>query len=298
MERLTALKVFRQVAELASFAEAGRRLGLSPAAISKNVSELEAHLAVRLINRTTRRVNLTEAGTVYYNQVVRILDDLDEADRSLSSLQNTPAGVLKVNAPVTFTLICLSRAIPHFLARYPQLSLDLDLDDRRVDILKEGYDLAIRGSDRLEDTSLIARKLMVMAHVLCAAPSYFDRFGMPEAPEDLARHNCVQFSLSGHADLWEFRKEGRIVPVAIDGRYKVDSSLAVRDALLAGFGLSLVPQVYVRQEIAQGRLRVVLEDWVKPETTIYAVYPSRRYLAPKLRVFLDFLVAELGDAPG
>lgn len=294
MDRFTALRVFRHVAELASFAAAGRRLGLSPAAISKNIAELEAHLATRLINRTTRRVSLTEAGTAYLSQVGRILDELDEADRSLGSLRNSPSGVLKVSAPVTVTLICLANAIPHFLARYPELALDLDLDDRRVDILKEGYDLAIRGSDRLEDSSLIARKLMVMSHVLCASPAYFEASGPPATPEDLHRHNCIQFSLSGHADLWTFRRAEHSVEVAVDGRYKVSSSLAVRDALLAGFGVSLIPEIYVRDELAQGRLRAVLADWAMPETTIYAVYPSRQYLAPKLRVFLDFLVATLG----
>lgn len=289
VDRLTALRVFRHVAELLNFAEAGRRLGLSPPAVSKNVSELEAHLGVRLINRTTRRVSLTEAGTVYLRRIARILDDLDEADRALEPLQQAPGGVLRVTAPLTVTLTCLSARIPQFLSRYPGLSLDLNLDDRRVDIIREGYDLAIRGSDRLEDSSLIARKLAAMPHVLCAAPSYFETFGIPTTPQDLTKHTCVQFSLSGHADLWEFRKDGHTERVAIDGRYKVTSSLAVRDALRAGFGLSLIPHPYVREDLAQGRLRAALQDWSTVETSLYAVYPSRQYLPPKLSAFLDFL---------
>ncbi|QCI64813.1 LysR family transcriptional regulator [Phreatobacter stygius] len=295
MDHLTALKVFRQAVELGSFAEASRRLGLSPAAISKNISELESHLAARLLNRTTRRMSLTEAGSLYYAQVVRILDDLDEADRSLGPLQHMPSGTLRVSAPMTLTLMCLSAAIPGFLDRHPDLSLDLRMEDRRVDIVKEGYDLAIRGSDNIEDSSLIARKLMTLPHVVCGAPSYFERFGTPETPEDLRRHNAIKFTLSSHVDDWDFRRADRSVRVAVTGRYRVSSSLAVRDALRAGFGLSLVPRLYIREDLEQGRLRTVLDDWSAVETSIYAVYPSRRHVDAKLRAFLDFLVEELGE---
>ena len=165
MERLTALNVFRHAAELGSFAAASRHLGLSPAAVSKNISELETHLAVRLFNRTTRRMSLTEAGKLYYERIVRVLDDLLEADDALKATQATPRGMLRVSAPMTVTLLCLSTAIPKFLALYPEVSLDLVLDDRRVDIVKQGFDVALRGSDNLEDTSLVARKLMTLRHV-------------------------------------------------------------------------------------------------------------------------------------
>lgn len=292
MDRLTALAVFRQIVETGGFATAARRLRLSPAAVSKNLAELEAHLQVRLVNRTTRRMSLTEAGTLYYRHVSQILDDLDAADRALGPLQQTPAGTLRVAAPMTVTLVCLSAAIPRFLARYPQVSLDLNLDDRRVDVIKEGYDIAVRGSDNLEDSSLAARRLMVMRHVLCAAPAYFEAHGEPQVPEDLRRHDCVQFMLSGHAASWEFRRGEAVSRIAVDGRYKVTSSLAVRDALLAGFGLSLIPEPYVRADLAQGRLRAVLADWTKVETSVYAVFPSRRHLVPALRAFLDFLTDE------
>lgn len=292
MDRLTALTVFRHIVDTGSLAAAGRRLRLSPAAVSKNLAELEAHLQVRLLNRTTRRLSLTEAGSLYYRNVARILDDLDAADRALGPLQQAPAGTLRVAAPMTVTLVCLSAAIPRFLARHPQVSLDLNLDDRRVDVVKEGYDLAIRGSDSLEDSSLAARRLMVMRHVLCAAPAYFEAHGEPARPDDLRRHACVQFMLSGHAAQWEFRRGDEVARIAIDGRYKVTSSLAVRDALLAGFGLSLIPEPYVRADLAAGRLRAVLADWTKVETSVYAIFPSRRYVVPALRVFLDFVTDE------
>ena len=297
MDRLTALNVFRHAVELGSFAAASRHLGLSPAAISKNISELEAHLAVRLLNRTTRRMSLTEAGALYYDRVVQVLDDLEDADGALGPMQQVPKGLLRVSAPMTLTLARLSSAMPAFLSRYPEISLDLRMDDRRVNIVEDGFDIAIRASDKLEDSSLVARKLMSMPHVVCAAPSYLDRHGTPLSPGDLKDHTCIQFTLSGHADEWTFSKADASASVPIDGRYKATSSLAVRDALVAGFGLSLIPRLYVAEDIAQGRLRTVLDDWSPVETSVYAVYPSRRHVVAKVRAFLDFLVEELGEGP-
>lgn len=290
MDRLMALTVFRSVAEANSFKAAGRKLGLSPAAISKNIRELEAHLRVRLINRTTRRMMLTEEGKIYLEHVARGLDMLARADDALSPARSIPAGTLKVSAPMTVALTRLSKAIPDFLSRYPDLKLDLHLDDRRVDIIREGFDLAIRGSDGLESSSLIARKLTVMRHTLCAAPAFFEKYGKPTVPDDLRSLNCVRFSLSGHADAWEFTNEERTVRVPVNARYSPSSSLAVRDALLSGFGISLIPYPYVEEDLKAGTLQAALEDWRTVETTLYAVYPSRQHVAPKIRVLLDFLI--------
>ncbi|WP_447779713.1 LysR family transcriptional regulator [Variovorax boronicumulans] len=289
MDHLTALKVFRTTAAAGSFAGAARQLGLSAAAVSKNIAELEAHLKVRLINRTTRSMSLTEAGAAYVERLARILDDLDEADAALAPVGASPGGVLRVSAPLTFALTCISPHIPAFMDRHPNLRLELNLQDARTDLIGEGYDLAIRGSDRLEDSSLVARELMTMTHVLCGAPAYFATAGRPAAPEDLKAHNCVQFTLSGHANKWTFSRAGRSVAVPIDGRYKVSSSIAVRDAVLAGFGLSLIPRIYVEHELAAGRLEAVLGDWEADRTPVYAVYPSR-HLAAKTRAFVDFLL--------
>lgn len=280
-----------------SFAAAARHLNLSPAAISKNVNELEGHLSVRLLNRTTRRMSLTEAGTTYYQSISHILDDLEDADATLSSMQDSPKGVLRVSAPMTVTLVCLSDAIPRFLEKYPDVSLDLNLNDRRVNIVDEGFDVAIRGSDNLEDSGLIARKLITMDHVLCGAPAYFERRGQPASPQEISDHECVQFSLSDHANEWNFSKSGTDIAVPLNGRYKVSSSLAVRDALCQGFGISLVPRVYVRQELTAGKLVSILDDWTVNETTVYAVYPSKRYVVSKVRAFLDFLAEEFQPYP-
>lgn len=299
MDRFTALTVFRQVVDLGSFAAAARRLGLSPAAVSKNVGELEAHLGVRLLNRTTRRMSLTEAGSLYHDQIARVLDDLEAADGSLGPLQQQPKGLLRVSAPTTLTLLTpISAAMPRFLDRHPELSIDLRMDDRRINIVEEGFDVAIRAGGGLEDSSLVARRLMTTPHVVCAAPSYLDRFGTPAEPEDLRGHSCVQFTLSGHADEWTFRRGDRVARVPIAGRYRVTSSLAVRDALRAGFGLSLIPSIYVAEDLRSGRLRAVLEDWSTVELSVYAVYPSRRHVVPKVRAFVDFLAETLGADVG
>jgi len=287
------MKVFRTVAELGSFAGASRHLNLSPAAVSKNIAELEAHLGLRLLNRTTRRLSRTEAGARYYEHVVRILDDMEETEASLGSMQDEPRGLLRVTAPLTLTLTLFSAAVPRFLERFPQLSLDLRLDDRRINIVEEGFDVAIRVSGHLEDSSLVARKLIDLQYVVCCAPSYLERFGTPRAPEDLQRHSCVQFTLSDRVDAWEFRKGDRLVQVAVAGRYRVTSSLAVRDALLAGFGLSLVPRIYVADHLRQGQLTAVLEDWSATETSVYALYPSRRHVTAKIKAFLDFIAEQL-----
>lgn len=295
MDRLTALTVFRTVVELGSFAAAASKLRLSPAAISKNVNELEAHLGTRLIHRTTRRMSLTDEGRLYLAQVSQVLDDLHAADSALQATQSAPSGTLRVSAPMSVSLLGLSGSIPDFLKCHPDLTLDLNLDDRRVNIVEAGYDIALRGSDNLEDSGLIARKLMTMEHVLCAAPAYFEAAGCPEKPQDIQKHNCLRFSLSDHADKWTFQKGKRVEHVVVSGRYSVTSSLAIRDALHAGFGLRLIPRMYVADDLATGRLKVALSDWSANERSLYAVYPSRHYVTPKVRAFIDFLVKELSQ---
>lgn len=293
MDQLSALRLFRKTVELGSFAETARSTGLTAAAVGKSISELEAHLKVRLFNRTTRRMSLTEAGTLYFEQITPVLNQLEDADRSLTPHHNQPSGLLRVTAPLTMTIISLSRFIPEFLERYPEITLDLNLDDRQIDIVRDGYDIAIKGSDSLKNSSLISRRVSALHHVLCAAPSYFEKYGKPQKPADLRHHNCIRYSLSNHVHEWEFRKGERTERVPVTGRYLVSSSLAVRDALCAGFGLSLIPVSYVEQDITAGRLVTALDDWQQMETGVYAFYPSRQYLAPKVRVFLDFLSEKL-----
>lgn len=294
MDRYNALLVFRHVAQLGSFAAAARKLRLSAPAISKNVADLESHLGVRLINRTTRSMALTEEGKTYLEHVMRGLDALTEGEAALGNAKAEPTGTLRVSAPMTVTLTRFSQAIPAFLSRYPELRLDLDLDDRRVDIIREGFDVAVRSYGDLEDSGLIAKKLGVMPYALCASPSYFATHGRPLEPIDLKALTHVRFPFGGNADFWEFRKAGRVERIPVAARYSVTSSLAVRDALRAGLGVSLIPIPYVENDLKSGELELALGDWSAAETTHYAVYPSRQHLAPKVRVFIDFLVDQFG----
>ncbi|WP_106752690.1 LysR family transcriptional regulator [Pannonibacter carbonis] len=293
MESLSTLRLFRAIADLGSFAAAARAIGLSPAGASKAIGELETDLGTRLFNRTTRRLNLTEAGSLYLEQVRRALDELEEARDQLASLNTEPSGRLRVSAPMTSSLVLLTERIPEFLDRYPRISLDLDLNDRRVDLVRDGFDLALRGGQRLEDAALITRRVGTLCHVLCASPAYLARAGEPREPADLARHECVRFSLSGNADAWSFHRNGDVVNQKVRGRYQVSSSLAVRDALRSGFGLSLIPRAYVAEDLAAGRLTQVLPNWTTPDVVVNALYPSRRHVPPKVRAFIDFAVEVL-----
>lgn len=326
MDRYVAWQVFLQVAALESFAAAGRRLGLSAPAVSKNIAALEAHLGVRLINRSTRRMALTDEGRIYLAHVSRGLEALVEAEQALDPLRQQPQGVLRVTVPMSVSLMRLTKEIPAFLKKYPDLKLDLVLDDRRIDLIREGFDLAIRGSDRLEDSSLVARKLADLPHVLCASPAYLREHGVPASPAALSEHRLIRFSLSGHADSWVFRlpptdqlarrdvspdkpfgRKNKVVSVSsrheavetvpVHAVYSVSSSLAVRDALLAGMGMSLIPRLYVEDDLRAGRLRAVLPDWAPVSTALYVVYPGRQYLSPKVRVFVDFLMTQFRTSP-
>lgn len=293
MDKLTALRIFHAAAKAGSFSAAGRRLGLSPAAVSKNIAELEDHLKVRLFNRTTRKVSLTEAGATYLARVGPLLADLDHADESVVQLTRGPAGVLRVAAPASFSIVCLSRVSTRFLAAHRDMTLHLDLDDRRVDIVAGGYDLAIRGSRRLDNSSLTARKLVDLPHVLCAAPAYLARRGTPSTPDDLHRHDCLRYTLSEPRGEWQFTRSADTVRVPVHGRLAATSSLAIREAALEGAGLAVLPLVYVSDALASGRLLRVLPDWRSPAAAMYAIYPSRTHLPPKLSAYVNFLADEL-----
>lgn len=300
MDRLTALKVFRAIVFEGSFAAAGRRLGLSPAAISKNVAELEASLGARLLNRTTRRLSLTDAGQLYADRVGRILEDLEEADRTLAKMSGEVSGLLRVGAPHTIGLLVLSPAVPVYLQRYPGVTLELDLDDRRIDMVGDGLDIVLRGSPALEDSRLIARKVASLRYVVCASPDYLKRHGAPERPEAVREHDLIQFSLPRRGSPWTFERGGERIEVSVRARYAVNSSLAIRDALNAGLGIARIPELYVREQLSTGRLIDVLPDWSVGSFDLFAAYPSRQCIPPKISAFLQFMVdifQSIGDSP-
>lgn len=299
MDKLAAMHAFRRVIELGSFRAAARDLGRSNAAVSKQVSDLEVELGATLIARTTRRLALTEIGQAYYERCARILDDLTETETAVASLQAAPRGLLRVNAPMSFGLLHLARVMPAYIQRCPEVRVDLVMNDRAVDLLEEGFDIAVRVRTSLPDSSLIARRLAPVRRVLCAAPDYLERHGCPERPEDLVRHRCLIYSLSTSPTEWTFALPGKSDPLTVRVRpyYTANSSIALREALLAGSGIALVPTFVVGPDVREGRLRAVLPTFEIAPQTMYALYPSARHLSPKVRSFVDFLVERYGDEP-
>jgi len=294
MDRLAALEAFARVAETGSFSAAARALNLSKSLISRQVSALEAELGARLMSRTTRSLTLTEAGRGYYEQVARILAQMEEADLSVSQLQATPRGKLRVNAPMSFSLLRLAPVLPDFLALYPEI--DVAMNDRRVDLMEEGFDLAIR-IGRLADSSLVARKLGPMQRMVCASPAYFAERGLPKVPADLRTHDCLCYSNADTVDEWRFSEpDGRPITVEVKGRVRANNGDLLRLAALRGLGLVDLPSFLLGADIEAGTLVPVLQDYIRQDGGVYAVYPHALYLPPKIRVFIDFLAERWGGA--
>ena len=297
MDRLAALEAFARVAETGSFSGAARTLGLSKSLISRQVSTLEADLGARLIARTTRSLTLTEAGRGYYEQVARILAQMEEADLSVSQLLATPRGKLRVNAPMSFSLLRLAPALPDFLALYPEIDVDIVMNDRRVDLMDEGFDLAIR-IGRLADSSLVARKLGAMQRYIVASPAYLAEWGTPKVPADLRHHACLCYSNADTVDEWRFYdSDDKPVTVEVKGRVRANNGDLLRVAALNGLGFVDLPSFLVGADMEAGRLVSVLEEFTRQNGGIYAVYPHARYLPPKIRVFIDFLAERWGGEP-
>lgn len=297
MDRLAALDSFARVAETGSFSAAARALNISKSLVSRQVSWLEAELGARLIARTTRSLTLTEAGRGYYDQVARILTEIEEADLSVSQLQATPRGKLRVSAPMSFSVMCVAPVLPDFLALYPEIEVDIVLNDRRVDLLEDGFDLAIR-IGKLPDSSLIARKLSDMKRYVCASPDYLVRRGTPKQPADLRRHECLCYSNADNLTEWRFADpDGRALSVEVKGKLHANNGDLLRAAALRGLGLVELPSFLVADDLKKGDLVPVLEPYTRQEGGVYAVYPHARYLPPKIRVFVDFLAERWGGDP-
>ena len=246
MDRFTSMEVFARVAEVNSFTEAARRFGQSKSSVSKHITALENHLGVRLLNRTTRRLSLTEAGVAYYDWCRQIAADMEAAEESVTRLHTDPRGILKVNAPTSFGRLHLAPAMPGFLERYPQVTVELSMDDRVVDLIEEGFDVAVRIT-RLTDSSLIARRIASSRRVICASPGYLEKHGVPRTPAELADHNCLIYSNSPMGDRWRFSGPNGDHTVRVSGNFWANSGDALQTAALAGLG---TPQAF--QEIELG----------------------------------------------
>lgn len=292
MDQIVAMRAFRQVAELGSFTAAAEKLNISNGAVSKHVSALERHLGAQLMVRTTRQVKLTDDGRGYLERCVRILDDVDESARALTRERTVPGGLLRVSAPVSFSIVRLGAVFAEFLQRYPQIQLDLNLSDRFVDPVEEGLDVVLRVVRQLPDSTLVARKLADVDFVICAAPDYLKQAGTPKVPEDLRKHQCLLYAQP--APKMELRLNGphgeRRVTVQ-GGRYQCSNSLPLREALVAGLGIALIPMLYVEDLLKAGKLVALLKQYRFASSSLYAIYPHNRHLSAKVKALVDFLLA-------
>jgi DNA-binding transcriptional LysR family regulator len=286
MDRLLSMTVFRRVAELQSFSAAARELRLSNAAVSKHVAVLEDRLRARLLQRTTRKVSLTAAGSAYLERCARLLDELDELEQAAGQSASAPKGVLRVNAPAAFGVLHLAPLLPGVLAAHPELSLEVSFTDRFVDLVEEGVDLVVRIATALPDSA---------TQCLVATPGYLRRHGTPRTLAELARHECIVYGNA--AAPWRFLVGGKPRALSVTGRLRVDNSLAVRDAVLAGVGIAMIPMFYVHELVRTNQLRVVLPRVARPPVWIHAVYPRQRHLSTKIRVFVEYLRTHLAAAP-
>lgn len=289
--------MFVRVVDAGSFTRAAEQLRLSRPVVSKYVSRLEDRLGVRLLNRTTRRLSLTEAGRIFHQRSQRGLQDIEQAEAEVSSLQENPRGVLRLNTPMSFGILHIAPMLPEFQARYPDVSIDMNLDDRQVDVIEEGFDVSLRIAE-LPDSSLVARRLAPCRHAVVAAPAYLERHGTPRTPEDLRDHNIITFSYQASMDDWHFvAPDKRPVSVAVSGALQVNNSLALREALLAGAGIMRTPTFVVGRDIQAGRLVPLLGKYQALEISIFLVYPQRRHLSPKVRAFVDFMAEKITATP-
>ncbi len=296
MDRLTSMQVFARVARTGGFASAARELDMSRAMVSKHVMNLEENLGVRLLNRNTRQVSLTEAGADYLERLQHILTELDEAEESVTTLTREPRGILRLNAPPSFGAFHLVPLIAEFMQLNPRVQVELTLTDHAASIVEEGMDLAIEVG-RLADSNMIARVLSHSRLVVCGAPDYLREYGVPSTPEELTNHNCLTSSRFPPRDEWPFRGPDGDKTYKVSGNFRSNIGDAVHRMALNGRGLAMLPTYMCGNDLEAGRLQAVLTEFEPEPYAIAALYSDRRYMPVKVRSFLDFLAERLGPKP-
>lgn len=296
MDRMTSMATFVKVVESGGFSAAARALSMSPSMVTAHVQSLEERLGVRLLNRSTRRVSLTEVGHAYYERCLQILADVEDADQIAQALQSTPRGTLRLNTSIAIPPL-LAPVIAEFVALYPEVSVNLTMTDRMIDLVEEGFDLAVRNMS-VPDSSLIVRRIATYRFVVCGAPSYLAARGMPRQPADLVQHNCLIYSHSAWGNEWRFVGPDGEQSVTVAGNLQANSDNALRLAAVHGQGLALAPSFLVIDEIKAGRLVPVLTEFLQTEHAINAIYLHRHHLSVKVRSFIDLLAKHFHDDPG
>ncbi|TXI18377.1 MAG: LysR family transcriptional regulator [Nitrosomonas sp.] len=297
MDRFENMNAFVRVVEAGSISAAADRMDVAKSVISRRLKELEAHLGVELFHRTTRQMNLTDSGRAFYQQSVRILADILEAEHATSQFHGALKGTLKVALPLSFGLMHLGPAINEFLQANPEVEFDLDFNDRQVDILAEGFDLAIRIAS-LPDSSLIARRLAPIQTVMAASPAYIERVSMPQSPHELIHHRCLVYNLINNLESWNlYDTTGQLFKTRITPYLKASNGEFLRDAAANGLGIVLLPTFIVYREIERGALLPLLTNYYTSQLAVYAIYPQTRHLSQRVRAFVDFLVKRFERLP-
>lgn len=294
MDQLSAMRTFVQVVQLGSFSAAARDQSSSQATVSKKVAALEQKLGVKLLNRSSRDQSLTEAGSDYFDHCISILGEIDEAESRVRSQVAKPKGQLRVTAPAAFARIVLAPLLPEFLARYPDIQINMPLDERHIDLIGEGVDVAIRAG-KLEDSSLIAKPLLANPLMLVASPQYLQRCGVPEIPQDLQNHDCIAYSLSKTLNNWRFSRSGKEEAVTVSGAFRSNNGETNLALVIAGQGITQVPRWMVSDHLERGHLVQVLADYETNAVPIHVIYPQSRHLPLKVRCFIDFLIEKLAQ---
>jgi DNA-binding transcriptional LysR family regulator len=293
---VATMRVFTAVVDADSFAGAADKLDMSRGMVTRYVAQLEAHLGVRLLNRTTRKLSLTEAGSDYYQRAIQVLGMIEEAETSVAQQASVPRGTLRVTSSVAFGVRHLGWAITEYLQKYPGVHVDVTLNDRTVDLIEEGFDLAIRVTSQI-DPGLIARRLTRARIVTCASPGYLKKHGTPKIPAELAGHNCLSYAYSPEQKDWRFRRKGVDQTVPISGNLRGNNGDILVIAAIEGLGVALQPTFVIYEALRQKKLVRILADWEADELSVFAVYPNRKFLPPKVRSFIDFIAERFGSEP-
>jgi LysR family transcriptional regulator, regulator for bpeEF and oprC len=291
MDNLSGILAFVRTAEARNFTKAAQQLGMTPSGVSKAISRMESRFKVRLLHRTSRSVTMTPEGTTFYERCRQIVADLQDAEQLLSQARVAPQGVLRITLPLSVGRLHLARAIPEFVQRYPDITVEASLTDRLVDLVEEGYDLAVR-MGKPPDSRVIARPLTVGKLTTCASPAYLKRHGTPRTPEDLVGHNCIRFVLpsTGRAQDWKFQRDGKRFSVSVSGNVALDHAEALVEAALAGTALIQISSFVTAPVMRRRDLKAVLTRFQVESPSIWVMYPQNRHLTPRVRALVDFLV--------
>lgn len=290
MDLFAAMRIFVRVTDKMSFSAAAEELEISSSSVSKQIAQLEQRVGAKLLQRTTRRLSLTEVGEAYYQQCLAVLREVDESDNLVSQLQGAPRGTLKINCNMTFGQLLLSRAVNEFMAAHGELQVDITLDDRMPDLVRDGFDLAIRIAEPvLPNSSLVARQIASVPLYIVASPHYLQQHGRPASAEQLLAHNCLVFVHASNADQWRVQCPNSDQSVKVAGDLRANNSLVARAAVVAGRGIANLAYFVIEEQVERGELERVFADAQPEVLSVYAIYPDRRYLSPKVSVFIEFL---------